>query len=59
MTIIERVGTINVVQHGQAFIVVGRDGQGIDTYTSARDARERAMERADLVDGIEAIATRH
>ncbi len=59
MTIIERIGTINVVQHGQAYIVVGRDGQGIDTYTSARDARERAMERADLVDGIEAIATRH
>ncbi len=59
MTIIERIGTVNVVQHGQAYIVVGRDGQGIDTYTSARDARERAMERADLVDGIEAIATRH
>jgi hypothetical protein len=59
MTIIERVGTVNVVQHGQVFAVIGRDGQGIDTYTSARDARERAMERADLVDGIEAIATRH
>ncbi len=59
MTIIERVGTVNVVQHGQAFIVVGRDGQGIDTYTSPREAHERAMERADLVDGLAAITTRH
>ena len=59
MTIIERIGTVNVVQHGQAFIVIGRDGQGIDTYTSARDARIRAFERADLVDGLDAIVTRH
>jgi hypothetical protein len=59
MTIIERVGHVNVVQHGQAFLVIGRDGQGIDTYTSPRDARERAFERADLVDGLAAITTRH
>jgi hypothetical protein len=59
MTIIERVGHVNVVQHGQAFIVVGRDGQGIDTYTSSREARERALERADLVDGLAASTTRH
>jgi len=59
MTIIERIGTVNVVQHGQAFIVISRDGQGIDTYTSPRDAHERAMERADLVDGLDAIVTRH
>ena len=59
MTIIERVGTVNVVQHGQVFAVIGRDGQGIDTYTSERDARDRAFERADLVDGLDAIVTRH
>ena len=59
MTIIERIGTVNVVQHGQAFIVIGRDGQGIDTYTSAREARNRAFERADLVDGLAVITTRH
>ena len=59
MTIIERIGTVNVVQHGQVFAVIGRDGQGIDTYTSARDARNRAFERADLVDGLTAIATTH
>jgi len=59
MTIIERIGTVNVVQHGQAFIVIGRDGQGIDTYTSAREARDRAFQRADLVDGITAITTTH
>ena len=59
MTIIERVGTVNVVQHGQAFLVIGRDGQGIDTYTSPREARERAFERADLVDGLDAIVAKH
>jgi len=59
MTIIERVGTVNVVRHGAAFIVIGHDGQGIDTYTSEQDARERAFERADLVDGLDAIVTRH
>ena len=59
MTIIERIGQVNVVQHGQAFLVIGRDGQGIDTYTSKRDAQMRAMERADLVDGLSAITTRH
>jgi len=59
MTIIERIGTVNVVQHGQAFLVIGRDGQGTDTYTSAREARDRAFQRADLVDGIAAIATTH
>jgi hypothetical protein len=59
MTIIERVGHINVVQHGAAFIVIGHDGQGIDTYTSSREARDRAFERADMVDGLAAITTTH
>ena len=59
MTVIERIGTINVVQHGAVFFVIDRQGGDVETFTKSRDAHDRALERCDLVDGFEAICTRH
>jgi hypothetical protein len=54
MTIIERIGTVNVIQHGAVYIVA-RNGRILETHTNERDARDHALERADLVDGLAAL----
>lgn len=59
MTIIERVGTVNVVQHGAVYFVVDRAGGDVENFTSRRDAHDRALERVDLVDAFAVVATRH
>jgi hypothetical protein len=52
MTTIERIGTITIAQHGAVFIVIDRAAPSVETYHSERDARDAALERADLVDAF-------
>lgn len=50
MTIIERIGQFTIARHGQAVIVLDRVERDHVVFHNERDAREYALERADLVD---------
>lgn len=55
--LIERIGTCAIVEVRQTNLVavVDRDAGDVEYFTSERDARQYAMERVDLVDGLAAI----
>lgn len=61
MTTLQHVGNINIVQHGPVYLIHDKRDGTIETFTSFRAARDRALERVDLVDGLAAISgeTRH
>ena len=58
MTTIDKIGTVSIVKHGAVYIIIDRLNANIETATSYREARDAALQRADLVDGLAAI-TRH
>jgi hypothetical protein len=54
MTTIENIGSVRIARHGAVYLVIDRKEHNIETYTSEREAREAAVERADLYDLISA-----
>lgn len=56
MVIIDRIGAVNILRHGAVYIVADRTRNELEIFTSERDARDRALERVDLVDALQAIA---
>ncbi|HXJ70659.1 MAG TPA: hypothetical protein VNM39_17285 [Verrucomicrobiae bacterium] len=61
ITTIERIGNITIFTNpkNDCVGVIEREVPGVEYFHTIRGAREYAMERADLVDGLGAIVTRH
>ena len=56
MTTIEKIGQYTIAQHGSVFVLIDRAAHDLETFNSARAARNAALERVDVVDFFEATA---
>lgn len=61
MTTIQHIGNINVAKHGPVYLIHDKRDGTTETFSNYRDARDRAVEKADLVDVYAALSgeTRH
>jgi hypothetical protein len=49
MTTIERIGHFTIAQHGPAYLLLDHTTRDHETFTTARAARETALERVDVL----------